>query len=604
MAEKYFLVTRCRGYLSKPDPTNAPFETLVSGSQNVLINDQGVVQVRGGYTLFGAANTDRYPPEGSFEWHTSTGTTIYLRGYDDELEIYTTALAAYTKLSDGFSSAAFVFAAVWDGTEKIDKLIMANGNDYLWDWSGGITTYASATSNTITKEGTNTWAQDRFYTAGTRQIRMLDDGGTWRTFTYTGGEGTKTLTGVTPDPTGYSFTAGANVFQAIRLNDDTPADGFNVTSLAVLNNQLWCGSNTSRLVYMSSNTDFTDYTHSTPRAAGEGEISTLDDIVRLLMPMDKEMWISSGRNDWYSSQFVEVDVGGTLVETLKIKKFRSGADMGCQSQHLAEKIGDYIVFVSFEPQIYILGNIADLEGPAFQSISDPIKTDIDAEDFTNGHIKYHRNRIYISAPANDRVWINELRQRADGSMIRFWQPPQILPVRRFAIIDDEIHGHSGRVAETYKLFDGRDDNGKSFKAVARYAYRNYGRRDVEKWMDEWLTEGYISGNTILTLKLKFDFGGFTQTLEKEIRGDDDDILYESIESGVLGDQPLGDSPLGDEAETASGEPKFRQIHTFPAADFFEIQAEYSTDEQDYYWELLSLGGNVKISGSIPGKIRK
>jgi len=68
------------------------------------------------------------------------------------------------------------------------------------------TTYASSTAVTITKQGAPTWAAAGFDTAGQVVIDAI-------TYTYTGGSGTTTLTGVTPDPTAGGHIAGAVVEQ-------------------------------------------------------------------------------------------------------------------------------------------------------------------------------------------------------------------------------------------------------------------------------------------------------------------------------------------------------------------------------------------------------
>ena len=96
--EKFLLLEKIAGYITKPDKTKAPENVLVDGSQNVLINDEDKVSIRGGYSLFGAANTATTPIVSSFTWQTSSGTEISLRGYDDEIEIYTSTLAAWVRL--------------------------------------------------------------------------------------------------------------------------------------------------------------------------------------------------------------------------------------------------------------------------------------------------------------------------------------------------------------------------------------------------------------------------------------------------------------------------------------------------------------------------
>jgi len=602
MAKQFYLTKRVVGYSTKPDKTNISPEFLVEDSQNVLINDREMVEIREGYTLFGSANSNTNPIESAYDWETSSGDIIHLRSYDEYLQFYVGTVDGiefndWVTLADGFSAVDFCFTTWWDTNEDIDLLVFVNGSDKFWDWSGAMTTLKSATSNTITKNGSTTWAQERFKTSGTRKVVI---NGT--EYTYTGGENTTTLTGVTPDPSGEA--ANSLVFQAITLHDDEPADGATNDICSVLNNQLYLGGGKSREVSVSKDDDFTDFSFSSPRVPGEGALLVLDSIPKAFVPLNEVMWISAGRNDWYKTELNELEVSGTLTETLKIKKLKTGSDQGAQSQDLVCTIGDYIAYISYEPALRLLGTMEELELPHMPIISDPIKPDFDAETFTNGHIKFHRNRIYISAPASGKVYINELKQTADGSFVRFWQPPQILPIRKFAIIDGEIYGHSDDVPETYKLFDGINDNGNSIEAKAAFAYRSYGLKANLKTVSEWLTEGYISSNTKLTLTLNYDYEGYTQQLEYEIDGSDDSILYQPSETGVLGDEVLGDRPLGDLLEEAAELAKFRVIHGIVPRDFFEIQAIYSTNDVDQQWKILAHGGNVSRSKNEPIKIKK
>ena len=340
---------------------------------------------------------------------------------------------------------------MWSATEGIDLLLWVDGTDNMYEWSGGITTLKSTTSNTITKNGTNTWAQDRFLTAGTRKVVI----GTTE-YTYTGGETTTALTGVTPNPTGEA--ADSNVFQAVRTNANTPAADFLSDFLRVLNNQVYVGSTKSRVVYVSANDDFTDYTFSSVRKSGEGATLTLDNAPTAFARQDKNMYVSAGRDDWYRTEFTEIILSDdTLAETLNVKKLKTGVGMAARSQDLTSETGNFIAFIDFNNNLRILGNIERVEEAVFSSLSDPIKPDFNAADFTNGTIIWNKNRIYISTPNDDKVYILEIRESAAGETNMFWQPPQILPVRRFAIIGEVLYGHSNAVPETYKLFDGTSD---------------------------------------------------------------------------------------------------------------------------------------------------
>lgn len=590
MPEDYQLLKRCLGYISKPDPTNAPTQILVSPSQNMIINDQERVETRGGYSIYGAAGSGSNPVEGAVDWQNSSNAVINLRAYGTTLTAYFGTVEgvdfdAWTDIGTGitFPDAVFSFAPWWDTSEDIDLLLMVCGNDKIWDWSGAATSLASATSNTLTKNGSTTWANERFLTSGTRRVII---NGT--AYTYTGGEGTTTLTGVTPDPS--TEAVNSLVFQQIRENDDEPVDTWVNSAIRVKDNQLYIISNKRNEVYVSKNTDFKDFSFSSPRVPGEGALLVLDSVGRGVMFLTDETLISAGRSDWYKTQFHELDINGTLSETLKVKKLKTSPGMAAQSQDLID--GD--MFVSFEPILRKVVGIDENNNLITEDLSDPIKPDFDAANFTNGHLKNHRNRTYIAAPEDDNVWINEVRRNIDGTFTRFWQPPQIMSIRRFAVISDDIYGHSSGFNATYKLFDGTNDDGNPISFKAYYTYRSYGDRTAYKKLSRWLTEGYIRGNTKITLQLRYEFQGAEQVLEKEIDGSDEGILFETIE----GLTPLGTTPLGLTAQSTQ-QPKFRQISEFVPRDFFEIQAIYYSSAKDDAWQILGQGGNVILSPRRP-----
>ena len=414
-------------------------------------------------------------------------------------------------------------------------------------------------------------------------------------YTYTGGETTRTLTGVTPDPSN-NIDTNDTVFQQIVTNVNKPASGFNNDIIEELNNQIYVASDTQNEVLVSKNTSFTDYTFASPRIPGEGATLVLPSAIKTIIPQENDMYIGAG-DSWFRTRFEQIDVGGTLSETLNVKQVNSGTGQGAKANSLVAKAKNSIVFISNDNTLEELARLENFVTPQFKTISDPIKPDFTGEDFTNGHIKFFKNQIFISAPVNDKTYIYDLEKG-------FWQPPQILPVRQYAIIDGDLYGHSDIVAETYRLFTGTNDNNNAFNAIAAFSYRNYGDRVSLKSFDEWYTEGYISGNTDLVVTFNYELDGSEQTLDAIIKGNDEGILFEIDPLGALGDLPLGNVSLG--LDTTDGDvlPKFRTISTLPRDDFYELQVVYSTDEIDRQWELLSVGGNVTRSMSGPNFIKR
>ncbi len=213
-----------QGYRNREDKTNLPANTIVVGSQNVLTGVSGRIAVRQGYTVddVGVDSGTSYGNGAvvtSFDWPRHTGDIVNLRAggltsalndgtlqfrYTDDTSVaFGANVPVWISILTGLTSVKFNFSNFWDfNTELKDLLLMVNDGLVIYEWSGAVAQYASATSNTLTIGGTKTAGQLGFYSAGTRGFTVILDNGNHQKFTYTGGEGTKTLTGVSPDPTG------------------------------------------------------------------------------------------------------------------------------------------------------------------------------------------------------------------------------------------------------------------------------------------------------------------------------------------------------------------------------------------------------------------
>jgi hypothetical protein len=614
------LVNQFKGYRHRLDITSLePFLNqneafLVPPSQNVLFADDGTIGIREGYTLDGAANSALDPILASYDWNTSTGDELNLRYSDNDLQFryvdssdnvtWTTLVLDSGNLT---TDAVLRFAEFWSTTELIDLLLFVDSTANIFEWSGGVTTFASATANTITKQGTTTWGAERFLTAGTRQVRVGSV-----TYTYTGGEGTTTLTGVTPDPTAGGHTAGDVVHQVIRTN---AVSGFTRPSafgssqqldlIAVLNNQVYVAATDSRYVFFSDQNSFTDYNPSSPRVPGEGGTITVDGAVVGLVSFDdlknqiSAMFVTAGKDYWYQVTFVQSESGSTnsTKETFFVKRLPTAPQMAAQSQELIGKVGNEILFISNENALVGLGNVEDQQSPKFRYLSDEVKADFDDYSFANGHLKYHKRLLHIALPAEGKDHPYNVKEG-------FWEAPQILPVRRFGIIANNLYLHSSAVPETYKMFDGHNDNTNPIDARAYVNYRNFGDRANYKRFDEFYSEGYISSNTELSLVLKYEFGGSESIQNFTIEGSDTSILFQTTTDGSLGKHPIGSQPIGSVTDTLDDLGKFRVIHTTTDINFFEFQVGYESNDIDFQWKVSALGPRVEIASDLPVAIKK
>lgn len=593
---KFSVIQNFLGYQNKKDVSNCDPRFLITGSHDVIVNDGEKISTRDGYTIDGQSNSALTPIKSSYDWNTSTGTELNLRSYYDELEyryVDSNGNVTWRRLANGFgNSVIFRCAEWWSSTEKEDLLLIVNGDSNIRMWSGGVTTYDSSTATTITKEGSSTWAESRFLTSGTRQI--IIDG---ITYTYTGGENTTTLTGVTPDPTSGGHVSGSVVHQALVTSSNTPSSSVDNDVISVHKNQVYIADNNQRSVYISKNTDYTDYAFSSPRLPGEGALLTLDSACVGFAIQEDAVYVTAGKNDWYQVNFTLSS--DNTKEAVVIQKLKSGTQQAAQSQEMIGNIKNSIIFISNEPTLDTLGRIENITTPQSVPLSEPIKLDFDSYDFTGAHIKYFRNQTFVAVPTESLVLIYD---HQNG----YWQPPQTLPIERLSIISGELYGHSSLVPETYKLFDTsvQTDNGNPINHVAVFAYRNFGKRYSKKNFDFYYTEGYIGGNSIIDVVYKIDFGGFTNILEKSIDASDTDIIFSTTTDGSLGKVPLGHNPIGSITDSVSGLPKFRIIHGLAKSAFYEYSVQYSSNEEGYQWQILVQGPNASESTSDAIEIKK
>jgi hypothetical protein len=597
-ANDFSLVSDFNGYRNKEDITNLPPGYLVRGSQNVLTSTGGdKVTLRQGYTLDGQADTTIAPILSSYDWKTHLGFERNLRVGNGKIQVRYVADAGDKYLTNTFTAGQIFyleiavttsnyvnFADFWDPTNLYSTLLWVNQTTNVTAWTGGIARIASATATTLTKTGTQTWAEAGFANFGTKEILV---NGT--TYTYTGGEGTTTLTGVSADLSAFvdHLVIQKPVVKANSAITSMPS-AFRTDLIAIRKNQVYYGSLIHRSVYISAQNNYTSVAFTSPvRVVGEGGLITLDACPIAFIPQEDAMYISAGQNWMYKTLFqLSSD---NSKESLTIEPLKFSELQGAQSQGLVGKVKNDAAFINNEPSMDTIGRVSGvIATPQASNLSDPIKLDFDSYDFTDGHVFYFRYFIFISIPKHGLVRIYNV---AKG----WWEAPQILPVCRFAIIDGELYGHSYQTPQTFKLFTGYSDQGNPIDARLVMSYQNYGTRSQTKFFNEAYFEGYIRGNTTLTMNIIYDIDGCATDTSYDISGSDSQIVCVSPTDASLGKSDLGKNSLGGSELAVNNLPKMRGIKTFPRKDFYEVQFGFSSYGIDYNWEILAFGPKVEES---------
>jgi len=224
--EKHKVTAQWYGYRAKEDITALPAGFLVSPSQNVLTNAAGLIYSRPGYSLYGAAASTQFVPDGirsHYDWETHLGFEQHLREHTGILEwcyvdssgnvSWLPLMTANTMPVWVQGSNFFRYTEYWNSTELVDELLFVNGDGSVYRWNGALAKVASVTSSALSAAP--------FITQPAAAITLVGPPGT----TLSG----STTTAGNSVVSGTMTVAGQSVPVAIILLPNTPAANDTIT---------------------------------------------------------------------------------------------------------------------------------------------------------------------------------------------------------------------------------------------------------------------------------------------------------------------------------------------------------------------------------------
>jgi len=567
------------GYNSSSDKTNLPAGTLIRGSKNVYRKISGTIATRPGIKRRGTVDATDAPVKSEFVWDTNVGTTRPIRVCNNKLQVESDILSegefvwydlleTSTLAHPAVTLTRFVFDTWWDNTEKTDRLLMVRGDDTILSWSGGIAIVSSVTATTITKQGDETWAELGFATSVAGEKKIVING---IEFTYTGGESTDTLTGITGDTT--SLTSGMVVIQSVILSSDKPVDTYKADFLKVIGNQVWVGSYSSRVIYISDSADYDLFTNTGTLVATDPDFILLDNQAKgigisgdgkvIIFAGDSDLYVVTPNDDLTQVQTFTVPiVGGTGRNVIqRVQKKKMTALSAALGHEFIDNLGEYTVWLDQKNRLRTIGTFSNITTIKPVNLSLPVQTELSEDDFTGGHLKVvgdiEGDTVYITAPNNARDWMYQIREKIDdnGQIIteKIWQPPQIRGISRFSVISGVLYGHSNANPQIYQIWDTDqwfDDHSSEeeipYVPVVRFAYQNHNRRQGRLIIDIIYIEGYMAEGFDLKSTVYLDYRGASGIRNLSVSND---ITLAKFFTGVnapsLGDSVPGDNPLGD-----------------------------------------------------------
>ncbi len=551
--------------------------------------------------LIGVNGTDKmYMWSGGLaEVASVTADTITKKGYVEDDDIYfIAATRTIKKTSGGFTLAGYAAGDVISVSGSLDNDgeydILSVTDDEIVVTDNYILTDSGVGAMTVIKtSGSGTWAEARFLVSAAGRAVVINN----KTYTYTGGENSGTLTGVTPSPVTDGVADGDFVVQDIVETAPTVLADRNYDLVAVDGNHVFVGSTLSREVFISKNTDYDDFGYTTPlRAPGEGFKLTLDASPVGFAPSENDnMSVSAGDDYWYEITMTLSAEQGT--ETVEVKRLKTSPGQAAVSQGAIAFVKNSVAFLSKERIIDTISNIENIPNQQAVPISDDIKNDLEEFDVTDAHLLYHKRSLFVCLPIEGLVLEYDTR-------FGYWQPPQEFPVARLAIIDDTLCGHSRGANETYQLYSGYDSLDAPTKYIAAFGYENFGARFSLKNFTKVGIEAYLSRTTELTETIYYDYLGARDTRNFTVSGADEKITFAPAVPAGLGAYPLGAQPLGSLITPIPELVKVRAIDRTTRLDFFERQRVFSAEGMAVRFEIIAYGENIKMSDNEPSFITR
>lgn len=655
------------GFQTKRSPSDLPLGAAQDG-QNIRISDGDKIEPIEGWTLFGAADSNALPITSATTFVLSTGLEIPIRSSGTVLEYYHEGTAAWENLNDGYTTGLrFGFANFYDSSLMKDFIYFGNGTEPYSRWIGAYDQLDGALSGGETEIQVDTVFTDRVHYSGTASsvttttIDIADsDWATdiWNDIYYvhitsgaqsgkaakiTDGTDTQitfdTITGLSGTPTfeirqakfassgtlrigttdvTYTSIDQENRFAgcaSVPAASDNAAISQAVTTYPAnpkgnificLDERMYVCHDLEATVNVSATSDATDFTFSSPRAAGEGDLGLIPEggggikglsteerkLIILKRNIIKELAYSQDAND--------LPQLNTLIES---------PGVGTNAPASVFKVNNDSFYTSPEGGVKAVGRVPEVNFVQALQIADPIRTTVNLADFSSAAGGFFNNKAYIAAKetssssANDIVFVFNFEKKA-------WELPiKGVNATCFFIYDSKFYFGDAFNKETYQLETGdysiyKGTTDYPYKAVWKSGLINYDLPANRKGLNTYFVEGFIAENTEITFRLEYEYQGIYRKLSGTIDGSDEDIILKPATGAPLGVSPLGVAPLGAGDETPNELNKFRVYFTTNEIPFYEHSITFESDGKDQRWEILRFGPNAIQLKAIDPKIKK
>ena len=402
----------------------------------------------------------------------------------------------------------------------------------------GMTAFINSVYNgsVLTISGFPNWQKAGFEASIGSEKKLMING---TEYTYTNGETTTDLIGITPTLSG--VTSSDIIIQSVITHANTPISTLNPGVLnienffvfsndfiKVIRNQLYVGSYSSRFLFISSSTDFTDFSTPAHRVLGDPILIQFGGKLNGIGLRAGAAVISYGNSNWEQVTFQDVTIGtGTgLVNQPVFNIYPTAENCGCYAHEFISNDGNNIVYLSKDQQVRTLGDFNDLFVQGYPSLSLEVNTELSTLDFTGGSLSCIGEFTYLTAPAEAITYVYQVRRSVQDNgtvkVERLWHAPMTWNITGVSDIDGTVYGFSNVNPQIYQLWntnqwhDDTPAGSVAYTSTLAFAYRNIGDRTELLNFDKTFSEGYLStelpfSTTSLNITNKYNYNGATYT---------------------------------------------------------------------------------------------
>jgi hypothetical protein len=587
---------RFKGFEDLYDPTLSRGAFVVG--ENMKIGADSLPITRSGYEVMGTEAANATPVMRAWVFETRNGVIWELKAYSTRVDYWLHGTSTdWALLKGGFTTGLeFGFGNIGETGGEFHSFF-CNGTDNWYQFNGAYATLSGATINTISK-ASGTWTADGFYTTGTRSVVV---NGT--EYAYTGGEGTATLTGVTPDPS--AEAVGSLVVQSPRSLSASMGSVIGQV-VEAHDGRLHARLDTKKSVWNYSKLDNPDdwTTGSTDGDGGTKDVESGGPLVaygklnQTILAFKKR--VVKALSFVQSGDRVDIPRYVTLTPT-DDKSTTIGAMT--QRSTFATPIG--MVFVTPDKRLVLLSGITANNEPQYIVLSELIQPIFDAgvhDDATGICVDdeiWYAFKSDSSSTYNDVVIRGDMTRQSlgpSGPIPITWDSPIVgWAVKDFTGVyneetgEHEVHWHSALNSSSYKVVSDAADGGNPYGQTIRTWAETFDQPTKQKRIDRVWIEVRMSQNTEILATLLYDEDGVSGQEEHTLDGDSTNNMFANTVYNPFGFNAFGSQKFGAEPE-ADSLPLYRfEIPVKGNIRFFNISLELSTDDAGQEFQLVRYG---------------